>query len=133
MKLMDNLLTHLRQEHFSGAEEFPDGGHAGHEGTLDDVEGPRVPLPVGPRHLGVFHDEGVDALDQGMPGEEGFRFLRNRTRETEENLRTGPFCKGLKAKMYVMEENAIKNREWNGGKLPEVVVDSLENKGISIM
>ena len=67
---MGHFQTHLRQEHLARSEELPDGGHAGHEGTLDDVEGPRVPLAVGPRHLGVFYDEGVDALDQGMPGEE---------------------------------------------------------------
>ena len=61
--------THLRQEHFSGAEELPDGGHSRHEGTLDDVQRPRVTLAVRPRNLGVLHDVGVDPLDQGVPEE----------------------------------------------------------------
>ena len=69
---MDHSWTHLRQEHFSRTEELPDGGHAGHEGTLDDVQGPRVPLGVGPSHLCVLYNEGVNTLDQGMPGEKKF-------------------------------------------------------------
>ena len=67
---MDHSKTHLRQEHLARSEELPDGGHAGYEGTLDDIQRSRVPLGVRPRQLGVLYDEGVNALDQGMPGEE---------------------------------------------------------------
>ena len=56
-------LHHLRQEHLAGAEEVADHVHAGHQRAFDDVQRTARLLPC---QFGVFFDEAVDAVHQGV-------------------------------------------------------------------
>ena len=121
-------LHDLGEEHFSGAEEVADDGHAVHEGAFDDGEGFDV---FGEGFLGVFGDELVDAPQEGVfeaflhggfaPGKVFFQLLAALAFEF-----LGEIEESLGGSLVAVEEDVFDSEEEVLGNL----VVNLEHAGV---